>query len=54
MHTGRNFKEHNIERLNEGHTVQDRRIWDLVAEKGHPVWICGSMNVGYRPGSRGS
>jgi hypothetical protein len=54
VHTGLNFTAHGIERLNEGHTVRDKRIWDLVAERGHPVWICGSMNVGYRPGIRGA
>ena len=46
VHTGLNFREHGIERLNEGHTVTERRVWDFVAEAGKPVWICGSMNVG--------
>jgi predicted AlkP superfamily phosphohydrolase/phosphomutase len=53
VHTGKNFKEHGVERLNEGHTITDKRVWDLVAENGDPVWICGSMNVGYRPGIKG-
>ena len=54
VHTGLNFREHGIERLNEGHTVTEKRVWDYVTESGQPVWICGSMNVGYRPGIRGA
>ena len=54
VHTGLNFREHGIERLNEGHTVTERRVWDFVAESGKPVWICGSMNAGYRTGIRGA
>src|SRR5436190_19877682 len=54
VHTGLNFREHRIERLNEGHTVTEKRVWDFVAESGKPVWICGSMSVGHRPGLRGA
>lgn len=54
VHTGLNFREHGVERLNEGHTVHEKRVWDFVAEQGDPVWICGSMNVGYRPGVKGA
>lgn len=54
VHTGLNFREHGVERLNEGHTVTEKRIWDYVAEAGKPVWICGSMNVDYKPGIRGA
>jgi len=54
VHTGLNFREHGLERLNEGHKVHEKRIWDYVSEQGDPVWICGSMNIGYRPGIKGA
>ena len=54
VHTGLNFREHGVERLNEGHTVKAKRVWDLVSEAGDPVWVCGSMNVNYRPGIKGA
>ena len=54
VHTGLNFDEHKLERLNEGHTLEAKRIWDYVAERDRSAWICGSMNVGYRPGIRGA
>ena len=54
VHTGQNFDKHGLERLNEGHTLDAKRVWDYVAERGGAVWICGSMNVGYRPGIKGA
>ena len=54
VHTGLNFDEHHLERLNEGHTLDAKRVWDYVTERGEPVWICGSMNVSYRPGLKGA
>ena len=54
VHTGLNFDEHKLEQLNEGHTLETKRIWDYVAERKGSSWICGSMNVGYRPGIRGA
>lgn len=54
VHTGLDFKEHGVERLNEGHTVRAKRIWDFVGEAGDPVWICGSMNIAYQPGLKGA
>src|SRR5690349_6556084 len=54
VHTGLNFDEHGLEQLNEGHTLQAKRIWDYVAERNGSSWICGSMNVGHRPGIRGA
>ena len=54
VHTGLDFKEHGVERLNEGHTVRAKRIWDFVGKAGDPVWICGSMNVAYQPGLKGA
>ena len=46
VHTGLNFRDHGLQRLNEGHTLKTPRIWDLMSAKGKRVWICGSMNVG--------
>lgn len=54
VHTGLNFREHGVERLNEGHTVTEKRVWDYATDSGQPVWICGSMNVGYHPRMRGA
>ena len=54
VHTGLDFNEHKLERLNEGHKLPAKRVWDCVAERGERVWICGSMNVGYRAGIRGA
>jgi hypothetical protein len=54
VHTGLDFKEHGIERLNEGHTVRAKRVWDFIGEAGDPVWICGSMNVAYQSGLKGA
>lgn len=54
VHTGLNYRDHGIERLNEGHTVQAKRVWDLVSDQGDPVLVCGSMNVGNHPGIKGT
>jgi hypothetical protein len=48
VHTGLNYDEHQIEHLNEGHTLDKPRIWDLLSEAGRRVWICGSMSIHYR------
>ena len=54
VHTGLDFAQHRLERLNEGHTLDAKRVWDLDAEHGEPVWICGSMNIGSGNGVRGA
>jgi len=48
-HTGLNYSDHGLQRLNEGHTLRRPRIWDLLASTGRRSWICGSMNVGDPP-----
>jgi hypothetical protein len=48
VHTGLNFAEHGIERLNEGHKQPAKRIWDLLSERGLRVWVCGSMSSNYK------
>jgi hypothetical protein len=53
VHTGLNHDAHRVERLNEGHTCDTARIWDLVSARGGEVWVCGSMNTNAQPGLRG-
>jgi hypothetical protein len=48
VHTGLNFSDHGLQRLNEGHTLTVPRVWDVLASSGRRSWICGSMNVGDR------
>ena len=45
VHSGLNFRDHGLERLNEGHTLKTPRVWDLLAGTGRRSWICGSMNI---------
>jgi len=54
VHTGLNHDQHRVERLNEGHTCDAKRIWDVVSENGGSAWVCGSMSASYRPGFRGA
>jgi hypothetical protein len=54
VHTGVNFAEHRVEKLNEGHTYTGKRLWDLVSEQGGTAWVCGSMSTRYEPGLRGA
>lgn len=48
VHTGTSYKEHGAFDLGDGHKVAFPRVWDLVGEAGHKVWICGSMNAAFR------
>jgi len=48
VHSGLNFADHGLQRLNEGHTLDVPRVWDLLTASGRRSWICGSMNVGGR------
>jgi len=54
VHTGLNFREHQVDKLNEGHTCDARRIWDVVSENGGTTWICGSMSTSYTSAFRGA
>lgn len=47
VHSGADYAEHGISRLNEGHTFERKRIWDLISDSGRRVWVCGSMSVRY-------
>src|SRR3954454_15154378 len=53
VHTGLNLCDHKIERLNEGHTLQAPRVWDIVSDGGDRVLVFGSMNVGERRPAKG-
>ncbi len=53
VHTGVPYSEHGIFRLSEGHKLQHRNVWDLVSQRGDPVWICGSMNANRESGTKG-
>jgi hypothetical protein len=46
VHTGLNFRDHGLQRLNEGHRLRVPRVWDLLTDTGRKAWVCGSMNVG--------
>ncbi len=48
VHTGLPFSKHGLFRLDEGHKLNTKRLWDFVSEAGSPVWVCGSMNVNYQ------
>ena len=53
VHTGLDYEEHRVFNLNEGHTLQQPAIWDVLSRAGHPVLVFGSMNVRYDAGLRG-
>jgi Type I phosphodiesterase / nucleotide pyrophosphatase len=54
VHTGLNYDQHRIDKLNEGQTCDAKRIWDVVSEQGGTSWICGSMSTSHRPGFKGA
>ncbi|MCC5656502.1 hypothetical protein LC608_05810 [Nostoc sp. XA010] len=47
VHSGLPYSEHQVFRLDEGHNLNSKRIWDIVSEAGLKVWVCGSMNANY-------
>jgi predicted AlkP superfamily phosphohydrolase/phosphomutase len=47
VHSGMNYQEHGITRLNEGHNLTRKCVWDLLSDAGFRVWVCGAMNVNY-------
>lgn len=53
VHTGLNYRDHGIYALDEGHTLQAERTWDVVSAAGSPVLVWGSMSLGYRAPIRG-
>ena len=53
VHTGLRYEQHQLFHLGDGHRLEAPRIWDTLSERGYSSWVCGSMNVGYRPGFHG-
>jgi len=47
LHSGLSFDEHGIHHLGDGHKLAVKSLWDMIAAKGQPVWVCGSMNIKY-------
>jgi hypothetical protein len=48
VHSGLNYSDHRLIELDEGPLLKQPRIWDVVSQAGKPVWLCGSMNIGYQ------
>jgi hypothetical protein len=48
VHSGLTYAEHGVRNLNEGDKLTEKNIWDLLSDRGHKVFVCGSMNVSYR------
>ncbi len=48
VHSGLTYAEHGVRTLGEGDKLTEKRVWDLLSDAGHQVWVCGSMNVNYR------
>ena len=47
VHSGLDYRDHGIIELDEGTRLKQKRVWDVVSQAGHRVWLCGSMNIGY-------
>jgi hypothetical protein len=44
-HTGKEFNEHQVARLNESKKASEHFIWNKLSIEGKKCWICGSMNT---------
>ena len=44
-HTGVGFADHHVFKLGEGASLTHPTVADVVSAAGHPVWLCGPMNV---------
>lgn len=54
VHTGLPLSRHGVFHLDEGHKLDTKRVWEIVSDEGHPVWVCGSMNIRGRRDLRGA
>jgi hypothetical protein len=54
VHTGLSYRQHGVFDLGDGHKLESPRIWDIASAAGLPVWVCGSMNAGYKAPIRGA
>ena len=53
VHTGLAADEHGLTELDEGHLLEQPRVWDLASRAGRKVFVCGSMNVSHDPDLNG-
>ena len=53
VHSGLNYSDHRLIELDEGPLLKQPRVWDVVSQSGRPVWLCGSMNIGYQKPLKG-
>jgi hypothetical protein len=54
VHSGLSYQEHGITRLDEGHNLREKCVWDILSDAGLRVWICGTMNARYGPNINGA
>jgi hypothetical protein len=47
VHSGITHWEHGVTRLDAGHKLKHKCIWDLLSDAGRRVWVCGAMNARY-------
>jgi hypothetical protein len=50
VHSGQTYAQHGVFHLDEGHKLTAPMLWDVLAERGHASWICGSMNPARKDG----
>ncbi len=53
VHTGVRADEHGIFHLGDSANIRHPSIWDIVSDRGLPVWVCGSMNAFHQEGIKG-
>jgi hypothetical protein len=53
VHSGLSAAEHGLKSLNEGHLLEQPRVWDLASRAGMRAFVCGSMNVAHDPDLNG-
>ena len=54
VHSGLSHQEHGITRLDEGHNLREKCVWDILSDAGFCVWVCGAMNARYEPNINGA
>jgi hypothetical protein len=54
VHSGMTYLDHGVTRLDEGHKLRLKCVWDLLSDAGCRVWVCGTMNASYAPKLNGA
>ncbi len=54
VHSGLSYQEHGVTRLDEGHKLKQKCVWDLLSDAGLRVWVCGTMNARYESDINGA